>query len=199
MSSSVRAVSPNSTISQLVKNFTIFEMVFMCVSAVALGIAFWGWTFAYEITKPALKLVGLNYLAAGFWIFASVFAPMIIRRPLVAIVASVIAAGVEGVITHWGLMALVWGLVQGLGAEVVFAATGYRKWSRPVIIFAAVMSATASYLLDYFYYGYSQLAVQLQLTQYFSFAVSAAVLAGVLSYQTVERLQKLNLLNRFIK
>ena len=198
MSQSSVGVARSNTISQLLKNYTIFEMVFICVSSVALGVAFWGWTFAYEITKPALKLVGLNYLAAGFWIFASVFTPLIVRRPFVAIIASVIAAGVEGVITHWGAMALVWGLVQGLGAEAVFAATGYRKWNMFTIVAAAMMSATASFVLDYFYYGYAQMAVQLQLTQYLSFVVSSAVLAGYLSFVLVERLKRLNLLNRFL-
>lgn len=197
MSSTVRTLNSNSFIS-LIKNYNIFEMVFICVSSVALGVAFWGWTFAYEVTKPALKLIGLNYLAAGFWIFASVFAPMIVRRPLVAILASVIAAGVEGVITQWGLMALVWGLVQGLGAEVIFATTSYRKWSLSVAVSAAVMSATASYILDYYYYGYSQIATQLQLTQYLSFVVSSALLAGYLSYYLIQRLNKLNLLRRFL-
>lgn len=196
--SHVRTTRAQSTIQQLFKNYTIFEMVFICVSSVALGVAFWGWTFAYEITKPALRLIGLNYLAAGFWIFASVFTPMIVRRPFVAIIASVIAAGVEGVITHWGAMALVWGLVQGLGAEMVFAAAGYRKWSLYMVVIAAMMSTTASFILDYFYYGYSQMAIQLQLTQYLSFVVSSTVLAGVLSYVLVERLKNLNLLNRFL-
>lgn len=196
--SSVSAARAQNSIQQLLKNYTVFEMVFICVSSVALGVAFWGWTFAYEITKPALKLVGLNYLAAGFWIFASVFTPMIVRRPFVAIIASVIAAGVEGVITHWGAMALVWGLVQGLGAEMVFAATGYRKWNLAIVVIAAMLSATASFILDFFYYGYSQMATQLQLTQYLSFVVSSAVLAGVLSCILVERLKKLNLLNRFL-
>ncbi|AZZ38365.1 hypothetical protein CIK05_12010 [Bdellovibrio sp. qaytius] len=187
-----------TTIQQLLKNYTIFEMVFICVSSVALGVAFWGWTFAYEITKPALKLVGLNYLAAGFWIFASIFTPMIVRRPFVAIIASVIAAGVEGVITHWGAMALVWGLVQGLGAEAVFASTGYRKWNLTTVVVASMISATASFVLDYFYYGYSQMATQLQITQYLSYVISSALLAGFLSYVLVERLKKLNLLNRFL-
>lgn len=196
--SSVGAARTQTTIQQLLKNYTIFEMVFICVSSVALGVAFWGWTFAYEITKPALKLVGLNYLAAGFWIFASVFTPLIVRRPFVAIMASVIAAGVEGVITHWGAMALVWGLVQGLGAEVVFAATGYRKWSLYTVIAASMISASASFVLDYFYYGYAQMALTLQLTQYLSFVISAAVLAGFLSHILFERLKKLNLLNRYL-
>lgn len=196
--SSVGAARAQTTIQQLLKNYTIFEMVFICVSSVALGVAFWGWTFAYEVTKPALKLVGLNYLAAGFWIFASVFTPLIVRRPFVAIIASVIAAGVEGVITHWGAMALVWGLVQGLGAEAIFAATGYRKWSLYIVVAASMMSATASFVLDYFYYGYSQMALTLQVTQYLSFVVSSVVLAGFLSYILVQRLKKLNLLNRYL-
>lgn len=188
----------SKTISQLFNDINIFEIVFTCVCSVALGVAFWGWTLAYDLTKPFLKILGLNYLMAGFWIFSSVFVSLIVRRPLIAIVASIIAAGVQGVITHWGAMALVWGLVQGLGAETVFFATRYRSWSFKTILLAAATSASFSYLLDYYYYGYYQNAQFIRLTQYISFVISSLVFAGGLSYVIVRRLQKLNLLRRFL-
>lgn len=162
--------SPNSrflsNIIQLFKNYSLFEIVFIGVLSVAIGVSYWGWTFVYEITKPFLKLVGLNYLTSGFWLFIGIFIPLIIRRPGAAILASVIAAGVEGFITHWGIVALLWGLIQGLGAELVFFSTSYKKWTTPVLIMAGISSASLSYLLDFFYYDYQSLKSTLILTLY---------------------------------
>ena len=117
----------NKTLA-LFKSLTIFEIVLTTVLAVALGVAFWGWTFVYEIAKPFLKVSGLSYSVAGFWIFASVFLSQIIRKPGIAIIASVIAAFIESLLTHWGIMSVLWGLVQGLGAEVIFFLFFYKKW-----------------------------------------------------------------------
>src|SRR6476619_640995 len=93
----------------LFKSITIFEIVLTAVVAVALGVAFWGWTFVYEIAKPLLKIYGLSYLSAGFWIFSSVFLSQIGRKPGIALVASIIAAFIESLLTHWGMMSVVWG------------------------------------------------------------------------------------------
>jgi energy-coupling factor transport system permease protein len=188
----------NKNLIHLVQNYSVFEFVFICVLATSIGVAYWGWTFVYEITKPFLKLIGLNYLSSGFWLFIGVFIPAIVRRPFAAIAASMIAAGVEGFMTHWGLMALVWGLAQGLGAEVVFLFFGYRRWDFKVLLLAAFFSASASYALDYFYYGYEHLIIQLKLTQYISFVLSAFIFAAYLSFVLIRRLNKLNLLSRFL-
>ena len=109
------------------KSITTFEFVLTLVLATALGVAFWGWTFVYDLAKPFLKISGLSYLVAGFWILASILVPYIIRKPSIALIASIMAAFVESMLTHWGLMSVVWGLVQGLGAEIVFFIFGYRK------------------------------------------------------------------------
>lgn len=194
--------SPNSrflsNIIQLFKNYSLFEIVFIGVLSVAIGVSYWGWTFVYEITKPFLKLVGLNYLTSGFWLFIGIFIPLIIRRPGAAILASVIAAGVEGFITHWGIVALLWGLIQGLGAELVFFSTSYKKWTTPVLIMAGISSASLSYLLDFFYYDYQSLKSTLILTQYLSYIISAVVFAVLLSLIIIKRLTKIQILNRFL-
>lgn len=176
---------------------SVFEVVFIAVVSVALGISFWGWTFFYEITKPILKIYGLNYLTSGFWILASVLLSDIIRKPGVAIVASVIAAAVESVFTHWGAMSVVWGLVQGLGAEIIFLLFRYKNWDVKVIVFASIVSSIFSYVLDYFMYGYAQSAFQLQITQLVSFIISAAIFSGLLTKILVNRLLRIGLLNKF--
>ncbi len=191
-------VTPSNSILSLIKSYSIYEIVFICVLSTVVGVAYWGWTFFHELTSPFLKIIGLKYLSSGFWLFIGLFLPFIIRKPLVAIGASIIAAGVSGFITHWGIMALLWGLVQGLGAELAFFIFGYKKWDFKVLALAALLSASFSYSLDYFYYGYGELVMQLNLTQYISFVLSALLLASYLSYTLARRLNRLHLLNRFL-
>lgn len=179
------------------KSLTLFEIVLTFVLSVSLGVAFWGWTFVYELAKPALKLMGLSYLTAGFWILASVFLPNIIRKPGIAIVASLMAAFVESLLTHWGLLSLLWGLVQGLGAEIIFFLFSYRYWNVGVLCLAAALSALFSYCLDYFLYDYQALNPMLNLLQAGSFVLSAIFLAGVFAWLLSERLVKLGILDQF--
>jgi energy-coupling factor transport system substrate-specific component len=165
---------------------------------VALGVAFWGWTFVYEILKPALKPLGMSYLSAGFWIFSGVFLAQVVRKPGIALIASIIAAFVESMITQWGLMSVVWGIVQGLGAEVIFLFFAYKKWDVKILVLAAIVSALFSYILDYFYYNYNQLSLNFNLVQLVSFLISSAILAGLLSELVSKRLVKLGLLDQFL-
>jgi energy-coupling factor transport system substrate-specific component len=147
--------------------------------------------------KPFLKLAGLNYLVAGFWIFASVFLSKIIQKPTIAIVASIVAAFVESLLTHWGMMTLVWGLVQGLGSEIVFLYFGYKRWDLKVLILASSLSTVFSYLLDYFIYDYRSLSGTLVIVQITTYIISSAILAGYLSEVVSIRLLKLGILDQF--
>ena len=182
----------------LFKSLTIFEMVLTTVVAVALGVSFWGWTFVYEIAKPFLKLSGLSYLVAGFWIFASVFLSQIVRKPGIALVASIIAAFIESLLTHWGIMSVLWGIVQGLGAEIIFMIFLYRKWDLWVVILASILSATFSYGLDFYLYEYKNLSLGFNFLQLASFLISSAFFAGVLSNILSKRLLRLGLLDQFL-
>lgn len=183
---------------ELFKSTTIFEIVLTTVVAVALGVAFWGWTFVYEIAKPFLKISGLSYLMAGFWIFASIFLSQIVRRPGIALIASIIAAFVESLLTHWGLVSILWGIVQGLGAEIVFIFFAYNKWDLWVLILASIISALLSYALDFYLYDYGNMSTGFNLIQLISFMISAAFFAGFLSSLFSKRLLRLGLLDQFL-
>ena len=180
------------------KSITIFEIVLTLVLAVALGVAFWGWTFVYDLAKPFLKLSGLSYLVAGFWILASVLVPHIVRKPGIALIASVMAAFIESLLTHWGLMSVVWGLVQGLGAEIVFFIFAYKRWNLPVLMLAATLSTLFSYTLDYFLYDYGALTLGFNFLQLSSFIVSSIFFAGIFSHLLGKRLVRLGILDQFL-
>lgn len=182
----------------LFKSINIFEIVLTTVVAVALGVSFWGWTFVYAVVKPVLKVSGLSYLASGFWIFASIFLSQIVRKPGIALIASVIAAFVESLLTHWGLMSVLWGVAQGFGAEVIFMIFAYRKWDLKVLILASATSALLSYTLDFYVKDYGNLSVGFNLIQLISFMISAAIFAGLLSEVISKRLLRLGLLDQFL-
>ncbi len=179
-------------------SITIFEIVLTLVVSVALGVAFWGWTFIYELAKPFLKLAGLSYLSAGFWIFASVFLSRIVQKPGIALIASVTAAFIESLLTRWGIMSVFWGLVQGLGAEIIFISFGYKKWDFKIMLMASALSAFFSYGLDFFLYDYKSLSLQVNIVQLTSFIVSSLIFSGWLSIHLSDRLTRLGLLDQFL-
>lgn len=182
----------------LSKNITIFETVFTAVVSSSLGVMFWGWTFVYDVFKPFLKVLGLNYAVAGIWIISAILVPSIVRRPGIALIAALISAFVESLFTHWGLISLSSGLAQGLGAELIFLIFLYRRWDFPILALASVSSAALSYFVDYFLYDYARLSKIIVTVQFISFLISSILLSAYLTLYIVRRLKKLGVLNRFL-
>lgn len=188
----------NISVVQLFRSITLQEWITTAVIAAALGVAYWGWTLVYEATKPFLKPFGLKYLTSGLWILGSVFLSDLIRKPGIALFASIVAAFVESLITQWGMSAVIYGVVQGIGAELVFFFFGYKIWSLPVLSLAAAVSAFFSYTYDYLTNDYASLSTGLNLLQVTSFMLSAVVLGAFLSRYLSNRLFKTGLLDNFL-
>ena len=168
------------------------DIVVLAVVAAVLGVVWMGWTYAYELAKGPLKALhpGLKYLLVGFWFTGGTVIPYLIRRPGAALAGELVAAGVQGLITQWGWTSLLWGLVQGAGSEVVFLATGYRRWNLRVFMAAGAVAGVFSWVLDFFYENYSALGALTWLIQVVSASVSGAVLAGLLAWQLGKGLEK---------
>lgn len=157
------------------------EIVILLVLAVALGVLWWGWTFFTAITSP-LKTLGLDYLFVGLWFTGGTLIPFLIRKPGAALLGEVAAAFIEGFITQWGITAVIWGLVQGAGCELVFALTRYKKYNLTVLILAGAVAGVGSYILDFFYSHYAGLQFWVIIIQVVSIVVSGALLGGLLAY-----------------
>lgn len=158
------------------------EVVVLVVLSIAIGVLFWAWTFIAALAKP-LSAIGLDYLLAGVWFIGGTLVAFIIRRPGAALLGEVLAAILEGFITQWGITAAIWGLVQGLGAELVFAATGYKTWNLPTLLLAALLSSIFSYILDFFYSQYWTLQAWVWPIQIASVAAGGLFWAGWLAYR----------------
>lgn len=179
------------------KKITLFELVLIAVLSVVIGVAFWGWTYVYEQFKPFLKPFGFKYLLAGFWLLSGVLLPYIIRKPYVAVISETMSGLVEGLITRWGILAGVWGFVQGIGCEIVFFIFRYKKWKPVYLILASIISAILSFLLDFFYEPYYNLSLKYNLFQLLSFIISSILFTGLFSYFLGNGLVRAGILNQF--
>ena len=109
----------------------VVDIVVASVIGVAVGIVFWVWGVAWgRMSAPIEALLpGLQAGPAAVWLIAGVLGGLIIRKPGAAVYTEVVAATVSALIgTQWGWLTIEAGIVQGLGAELVFALFLYRNW-----------------------------------------------------------------------
>ena len=165
-----------------VKRWKLNEIVILLVLAVALGVLWWGWTLITALIGPLLAPIGLNYLYVGLWFTGGTLVPYLIRKPGAALLGEVAAAFVQSFITQWGITAVIWGLVQGLGCELVFALFRYKKYNLAVLILAGMVAGIFSYILDFFYSHYAGLQLWVIVVQAVSIVISGAILGGLLAY-----------------
>ncbi|MEO7124321.1 MAG: ECF transporter S component [Lacisediminihabitans sp.] len=177
----------------------VVDIVVASVLAVASGIIFWAWGLAWTPLSGLLSFTpGLEGLLSGGWLFAGVLGGLVIRKPGAAIFTELVAAVVEALIgSPWGFSTLVWGLLQGLGAELVFAIFLYANWRLWGALIAGAGAGVAVGLLDTSFTSYAALEFGYKLVYFFSAVLSGVVLAGLLSWLTVRGLARTGALSRF--
>ncbi len=177
----------------------IVDIVVASVVGVAVGLVYFGWDQIYApITAPLeAALPGLQSLTYGIWLIGGVLGALIIRKPGAAIFVELLAATVEALLgARWGLMTLESGLVQGLGAELVFLVLLYANWR----VYAAVLAGAAAGLamaindLVLSYVGATQ---SFAVTYAICAVISGAVIAGVGSWLLVRAIARTGALSRF--
>jgi energy-coupling factor transport system substrate-specific component len=184
------------------RRWRVVDIVVASVIGVASGLIFLAWNVAYrgpsELLEPLLP--GLQGLLDGPWLFAGVLGGLIIRKPGAAVYTELLAAAVSALTlvgNTWGaVLTLEAGLVQGLGAELVFLLFFYRRWNLPVAMLAGVGAALAGGInnLILWYAGADTTFVVVYLI---STTFSGAVIAGALSWLLARGLAATGALDRF--
>lgn len=177
----------------------VVDIVVAAVVAVACGVLFFGWNIASDwVTDPlAALLPGLQSLGYGVWLLAGPLTALIVRKPGAALFGELVAASVSALLgAQWGLLTLESGLVQGLAAELVFAAFLYRVWSWPVAVLAGAAAGLAMAVNDLilWYQGAGPLFAVVYTV---GAVISGAVIAGLLAWLLVRGLARTGALARF--
>lgn len=176
----------------------VVDIVVASVIAVAVGVVFFVWSAGYSgiavLTAGFPPLAGLY---TGGWLLAGVLGGLIIRKPGAAIYCEVLAAAVSALLgTQFGLAVLLSGLIQGIGAELVFALFLYRKWNLGVALLAGLSAGLALSIGENILYN-SLWALEWKLLYVVFAAVSGVVIAGLLSWLAVKGLAKTGVLSSF--
>src|SRR6187402_1203149 len=128
----------------------VVDIVVAAVLGVASGVVFWAWGIAWTPLANGLAFTpGLEGILNGLWLFAGVLGGLVVRKPGAAVFVELVAAVTEAVIgSQWGVTTLLSGVIQGLGAEIVFAILLYRVWSWWVAALAGAGAGLAEGILD---------------------------------------------------
>lgn len=177
----------------------MIDSVTATLIAVVAGVIFWLWGQVWTpISVPVMALLpGLQGLLNGPWLFAGVMAGLIIGKPGSALYGATFAALVStGIGTQWGIMAIISGFIQGLGAELIFALFLYRSTRLWVAVLAGMASAAFGACVDllYYYFGTDS---SFKIVYFLSSLVSGAVVAGYLTWILVRALARKGSLARF--
>jgi energy-coupling factor transport system substrate-specific component len=178
----------------------VVDIVVASVIGVAIGVVFWAWGVVWGPISAPIEAVlpGLQAAPAAVWLIAGVLGALVIRKPGAAIYTEIVAATVSALIgSQWGgLLTIEAGLVQGLGAELVFAIFLYRNWRLPVALLAGAGAGLAMAINDLVLW-YAGAAPAFAIIYTVSAVVGGAVIAGGLSWLAVRGLARAGALDRF--
>jgi energy-coupling factor transport system substrate-specific component len=170
------------------KGLKLTDILVTIVIAIVFGIVYKLWGPLYYAVKPfGLHVDQLIY---GMWFIAATVAYLIIRKPGVALLAEIAASSGEFIMgSEWGLEVLLYGVVQGLFAELVFAAFRYKRFDIGVVSLAAASSTIGSLIMD-FYKGYIEDLVLWNLILMIGARIlGAVIIAGVFAHYLVKALE----------
>jgi energy-coupling factor transport system substrate-specific component len=164
------------------------EIVITATLGIVFGVLYLAWVQLWVVAQALLGPLALDILF-GFWCAGSVTAAYIIRKPGAALATEVIAALAEVLAGNpSGLLLLLTGLVQGLGAELPFALTGWRNYRLPVLLASGASAALFSFVYTWIRFSYGTLSPGLLVIMFVVRLASGAVLAGWLGRRIAEAL-----------
>lgn len=175
------------------------DIVLMVMLGVVFGFLYWvmvqAWNLLAILMGPAGDLA--QHLLFGTWLLVAPVATAIIRRPFVGIVAEVLAAVIEVIFlgSPVGPLLLIAAALQGIGSELPFALTRYRRYGWLVFAASGLLGAALVFLFSAFrsgWFGQDILLLRLGLQ-----LLSGIVLGGLLAKVIVDALRRTGVLDGF--
>jgi len=195
-------ISAKQTLATGKYSWRVVDIVLAALIAVAGGVIFWAWDQGANLVTAPLTAVypPLTGLYAGGWMLPAILGMLVVRKPGAALFCEAVAATGELIMgSQYGTTVLISGILQGLGAEVIFAAFLYKKFNLPVSLLAGAGAGLFCGLNDSFLpWGWNIAYEPGDKLAYIVFcAISGAVIAGGLSWLATRGLAKTGVLASF--
>jgi energy-coupling factor transport system permease protein len=163
------------------RSWRTVDAVVVAVIGVAFAVVFAVWNVLYAATAPAFSWFppaqGVIY---GVWMLPGVLAGLIIRKPGAAFSAEVIGAFVSVLLGGgaWSWTIVLYGVVQGLAPEVVFALFRYRRFDVLPACLGGALAGLGAAAMDLVGY-YPDWSAGWKLAYALVLVISSAVIAGL--------------------
>lgn len=188
-----------TTDSSTTPRWAMKDLVLMVVLGVVFGFVYWAlvqaWNGLSIVMGPAGDLA--QHVLLGGWLLVAPIAIAIIRRPGAGVIAEVLASVVEVVFlgSPVGPMLVVAAAIQGIGSELPFALTRYRRYTWGVFALSGLLGAGLVFFFSAFrsgWYGQDIFALRLVVQ-----CLSGIVLGGLLAKVVVDALARTGVVDNF--
>ncbi|MEV0003151.1 ECF transporter S component [Micromonospora sp. NPDC050980] len=175
------------------------DIVVASVIAVAFGVVFWAWGLLWSATDAAFAFFPpAQAVLYGVWLIPAVLAGLIIRKPGAALYCETVAAIVSALLgSQWAGIVILQGLMQGVGAELAFAAFRYRSFKLPVAALAGALTGLGAAIFDFVYWNKAFDLTSYRIPYALITIVSATIVAGVGAHLLTRALANTGVLDRF--
>lgn len=177
---------------------TTVELAFTAIISAIIGAIFLVWS---NIVWDYMSLfLGLLYLPLiyGVWYIGATVPAYIVRKPGIAVLGELLAAIAELAYGSQYITAPLYGLMQGLMSELVFAATRYKKWGWVTMAAAGAAPSIWAAAADTILYGITNPLTPDQRIVFWSlYFVSGALIAGILVKAVIDLVAKTEVLDAF--
>lgn len=178
------------------------EIILVAMICIVFGVVYLVTVYLASFITTALMPAGLsplgNEIVFGVWFMAATLAGYILQKPGAAIVSEVIASVIEVLMGNWfGPIVIVSGIIQGAGAELVFAAYKYKKFNGKVMYLAAMGSCVTSFLWSFVRSGYGKFTVPFLILLFCIRLASSLIFSGLICKLIGEGLAKTGLLKGY--
>jgi energy-coupling factor transport system permease protein len=175
------------------------DIVIASIIAVAFGVIFWAWNLLWSATQGAfLFFPPAQTLLYGVWLMPAVLSGLIIRKPGASLYTETLAALISALLgNQWGATVIPQGLVQGLGAELAFAALRYRSFHLPAALLAGALTGLSAAVFDFFVWNGAYALWSYRIPYALLTIVSSTIIAGAGSWALVRALVPTGVLDRF--
>jgi energy-coupling factor transport system substrate-specific component len=175
------------------------DIVIASIIAVAFGVIFWAWNLLWSATQGAFTFFPpAQTVLYGVWLMPAVLSGLIIRKPGASLYTETLAALISALLgNQWGATVIPQGLVQGLGAELAFAALRYRSFHLPAALFAGALTGLSAAVFDFFVWNGAYALWSYRIPYALLTIVSCTIVAGAGSWAMVRALAPTGVLDRF--
>jgi energy-coupling factor transport system substrate-specific component len=188
-----------TTPARATAGWRVVDIVVAAVLGVACGLILWLWNGPGYAWYGAMNAVtpGLGGLAQGIWLIGGPLGALIIRKPGAALFVEFVASVISALLgSAWGAETMLYGALQGLGAEIAVLIFAYRRFGPAVAALSGALAGVGCWTADLMM-GNVAKGVEFNTVYLIANVISGAILGGILAWLLARALARTGVLSRF--